>query len=70
MPQNENAIVIARPSFDAPAEAQWHRMISEAAYFLAQKRSFKSGSPLEDWLAAEELIKKQLSDRGSADLSK
>ncbi len=55
-------IAVARPSFDPPAEAQWHRMISEAAYFLAQKRSFKNGSPLEDWLAAEELIKNQLSD--------
>ena len=58
----QKEIALARPSFDPPAEAQWHRMISEAAYFLAQKRSFKNGSPLEDWLAAEELIKTQLSE--------
>jgi hypothetical protein len=36
-------------------------MISEAAYFLAQRRSFQSGSALDDWLEAEALIKSQLS---------
>ncbi|HEY0749419.1 MAG TPA: DUF2934 domain-containing protein [Steroidobacteraceae bacterium] len=51
-----------RASFNPPAEADWHRMISEAAYFLAQRRSFKNGSALDDWLAAEALIKSQLSE--------
>jgi hypothetical protein len=52
---------VPRASFNPPAEADWHRMISEAAYFLAQRRSFQSGSALDDWLAAEALIKSQLS---------
>jgi hypothetical protein len=52
---------VPRPSFNPPAEADWHRMISEAAYFLAQRRSFQGGSALDDWLAAEALIKSQLS---------
>jgi hypothetical protein len=51
----------ARSSFDAPAEADWHRMISEAAYFRAQKRGFKPGHALDDWLGAEQEIKAILS---------
>jgi hypothetical protein len=53
---------LSRASFNPPAEADWHRMISEAAYFLAQRRGFQSGSALDDWLAAEALIKAQLSE--------
>jgi len=30
-----------------------HRMIAEAAYFLAEKRAFEPGHALDDWLAAE-----------------
>jgi hypothetical protein len=30
-----------------------HRMIAEAAYFLAEARGFAPGYELEDWLAAE-----------------
>ena len=47
-------------SFAPPAEAEWHRMISEAAFYLAEKRGFTSGHALEDWLAAEALIKQRL----------
>jgi hypothetical protein len=53
---------LPQPSFNPPAEADWHRMISEAAYFLAQQRGFQNGSALDDWLAAEALIKIQLSE--------
>lgn len=41
------------PSFSPPAEADWHRRISEAAYFIAERRGFVSGHALEDWLKAE-----------------
>ena len=41
------------PSFSPPAEAEWHRRISEAAYYLAERRGFVSGHALEDWLKAE-----------------
>jgi Protein of unknown function (DUF2934) len=44
-------------SFDPPAEAQWHRMISEAAYYLAAERHFEPGHELSDWLAAEAAVK-------------
>jgi len=44
-------------SFDPPAEAQWHRMISEAAYYLAAKRNFEPGHELSDWLAAEAAVR-------------
>ena len=30
-----------------------HRRIAEAAYFIAERRGFRGGSALEDWLAAE-----------------
>ena len=46
--------------FDPPVEPEWHRMISEAAYFLAEKRRFASGGALDDWLEAEQQVKKSL----------
>ena len=34
-------------------DEQRHRMIEEAAYFIAERRGFCQGSELDDWLAAE-----------------
>lgn len=48
-------------SFDPPQQADWHRMIAEAAYYRAANRGFEGDRRLEDWLAAEELVKNQLS---------
>jgi hypothetical protein len=48
-------------SFYAPQEPDWHRMIAEAAYYLAQKRGFRGEHSLEDWLAAEEQIRQAIS---------
>ena len=36
--------------------AELHAMVSEAAYFRAQRRGFAAGHELEDWLAAEQEI--------------
>jgi len=47
-------------NFDPPMESDWHRMISEAAYFLAEKRSFEPGRALSDWLQAEQQVQKAL----------
>ncbi len=47
-------------SFDPPMESEWHRMISEAAYFLAEKRGFEPGAALDDWLEAELEVKEVL----------
>jgi hypothetical protein len=46
--------------FDPPMEPEWHRMISEAAYFLAEKRGFDPGGALGDWLEAELQVRKAL----------
>ena len=35
-------------------------MITEAAYYRAEKRGFQSGNPVEDWLAAEKEIDEKL----------
>lgn len=48
-------------SFDPPAEPEWHRMISEAAYFRAEKRAFEAGHALDDWLAAESEVREIVS---------
>ncbi len=55
--------------FAAPAEAEWHREISEAAYYLAEKRQFAPGHALDDWLEAEEVAKTflQVDSRREAD---
>jgi hypothetical protein len=39
-----------------------HHLIAEGAYFRAEQRSFAPGYELDDWLAAEEEIKKKLSN--------
>ena len=47
-------------SFAPPMESDWHRMISEAAYFLAENRGFEPGLALSDWLEAELQVKEAL----------
>jgi hypothetical protein len=56
--------------------AALHAMISDAAYFRAEKRRFETGHELEDWLAAEDEIAqrmqqgslaRQIGERGQAD---
>lgn len=49
-----------KSSFDAPDEAHWHRLISEAAYYLAEQRGFAQGSEDEDWLRAEAIVRAKL----------
>jgi Protein of unknown function (DUF2934) len=52
---------MSKPSgFEPPMESEWHRMISEAAYFLAEKRGFEPGRALSDWLEAELQVKEVL----------
>jgi hypothetical protein len=46
--------------FYPPMESEWHRMISEAAYFLAEKRHFQPGRSLSDWLEAERQVRQAL----------
>ncbi len=56
-----------RPSFHPPMEAEWHRMIRETAYLLAEKRDFAPGHALDDWLLAEQEVKALLNNGRAAD---
>ena len=38
---------------------EWHHRIAEAAYFMAERRSFQGGCPVQDWLEAERQISRQ-----------
>ncbi len=52
--------ISGRSSFDPPMEAEWHRMIREAAYLRAEKRGFTPGQELDDWLQAEQECRERL----------
>lgn len=43
-----------------------NRMIATAAYHHAEQRGFAAGHELEDWLAAEVEIRRQLGEHGPA----
>lgn len=44
-----------------------HHMISEAAYYLAERRGFADGDPVEDWLEAEAQIDSMLTSDEDVD---
>ena len=48
-------------SFYQPQEPEWHRLIAEAAYYLAQKRGFLGEHSLDDWIAAEQQVRQVIS---------
>ncbi len=37
-----------------------YQMIAEAAYYLAERRNFQGGDPVNDWLEAEMIIDRAL----------
>jgi len=43
-----------------PSPEERRRMIAEAAYFLAEKRGFAGGDPVEDWIVAERRVDEAL----------
>jgi hypothetical protein len=45
----------AKPVPAVTPEERW-QMISEAAYFLAEKRGFSGGNPCDDWVQAEQQV--------------
>ena len=47
-------------SFHPPQQPEWHRMIAEAAYFIAEKRRFAGEHSLDDWLTAEQQARQVL----------
>jgi len=46
---NHSAVINRRPI----TSAERHHMIAAEAYYMAEKRGFKSGCELYDWLQAE-----------------
>lgn len=48
-------------SFDPPQEPEWHRMIAEAAYYLAERRGFLGDHSMNDWLTAEKQVRQVIS---------
>ena len=50
-------------------DGQRHELIAVAAYFLAERRQFRDGSPEDDWLQAEAEIDRQLSREYVADVT-
>lgn len=42
------------------AAGERHQLIAEAAYYRALKRGFEGGNAMEDWLAAEAEVDRQL----------
>lgn len=52
----------ASPASVSPEER--HRLIAEAAYFIAERRGFTAGSEVDDWLRAEAEIESRLGGSG------
>ena len=50
----------AKPTAKVISSADRHKMIAEAAYFIAQRRGFSGGSSHNDWVAAEKQINEML----------
>lgn len=46
-PQPEQAPIVSE---------ERHRRVAEAAYYLAERRGFKPGQEIDDWLEAEKTI--------------
>lgn len=61
-PASSDAVAAPAAGFLEPGRR--HEMISEAAYFLAERRDFSPGQELDDWLAAERDIDRVLTGSG------
>ena len=60
--------VTAAPAGEAAkseARPERHRKISEAAYFRAERRGFAPGGDVNDWLAAEADVDREMQSGGS-----
>jgi len=57
-------------SLTGVSDEERHQLISDAAYYRAEQRSFEPGHELEDWLTAEAEIEMRLSTFGIEDMLK
>lgn len=63
IPTSISTIAASKPSMDVLAtpittSEERHRLISEAAYYLAEQRGFQGGSPEQDWFEAASQVDK------------
>jgi hypothetical protein len=61
--QGETERVTDRPKEPAPLAGRAEEAIREAAYYIAENRKFKDGTPADDWIRAEKELKKPRSAR-------
>jgi hypothetical protein len=50
---SKNTTAASPTSIQASREEEKHRLIEEAAYFIAEQRGFQGDMVLDDWLQAE-----------------
>jgi hypothetical protein len=60
--QTQKIAVAASSTLKEVTSQEKHHLVSEAAYFRAERRNFIPGYELEDWLVAESEIEKKLSN--------
>lgn len=59
-PRNFNPLRFSLPVPPKEDRPDREQMIAKAAYFRAEQRNFAPGHELEDWLAAEREVDRQL----------
>jgi len=63
-PSEAPPVEVAAVSGDAPPSApdpdERHALVERTAYYFAEKRGFAPGEELDDWLAAEAEVDRQL----------
>ncbi len=52
-----------KPAYNLVPLVDYHRMVEETAYYLAEKRGFEAGHELSDWLQAERIVDAKLRER-------
>ena len=65
MSKNSRAPLAKGAEQKSPEREGRERKIAVAAYYRAERRGFKPGHELEDWLAAEAEIEGRLERRGA-----
>ncbi len=53
---NKNKATVKLDSETVLQGEDYYQMVSEAAYYRAEKRNFTAGQEMEDWIAAENEI--------------
>jgi hypothetical protein len=62
---DREAMAIGTENLDMPlahgySDAEWHAMVQHAAWLRAEQRGFQNGTPEQDWIEAEEELRRQI----------